>query len=473
METSNNFRARWMRELDKNTVVVIGGTGREHALVDSYAKSPNVERVICIPGNPLMEKNSQKEVTIFQSYDGKRLRTTDKKEIIEICKANGVTFADVAQDDAVAAGVADATRSIGIPTIGFGERAAILEADKAYSRDFCREYGIPIPDYEVFTSKAAGIRYLRNAPDIKRAIKAAYLAGGKGVISGENNKDTARKIGRLRGSFPQAAKKYLLEEWMLNDDGTPGEEFSAFFIFDGNNWESLGDAQDYKLEGVGDTGENTGSMGGNSPTLIYTDEVRGQAEEIAEKTFSGLKEKRLASPGILYVSGMVLVQRGRKLVKLTEHNMRFGDPEGQLIASGMENFWETMWAAGNGDLDNIHVKRDGKKRVDIAGMANGYPRDYSAVVGMEVFGVDDAMAVDGVRVFGAGIGKDASGKYRVSGTNGRIFHIVGEGEVDESFKDVRAKPLTGMSKVDIEGNNLRYRPDIAWQDIERERRLQY
>lgn len=457
------------KERDRNVVAVIGGGGREHALVEQYAKSPNVERVIAIPGNPLMERNTEKEVVIFQEHDGKRLRTTDKKEIVEICKVNGVTFVDVAQDYAVAAGVADATRSIGIPTIGFGKKAAILEADKGVSRDVCRELGIPIPDYEVFRSIKAGQDFLRTAPDIRRAVKAAYLAGGKGVSSARNNREALVKIRELRRNFPIAARKYLLEEWMMNEDGTPGEEFSAFFIFDGNNWKFLEAAQDYKREGVGDTGENTGSAGGNSPTLIYSKEIIEQTEEIADKTFTWLKEKRLGSPGILYVSPMVLRQNGKRVVKNTEHNMRLGDPEAQLIVPGMENFFEVMWAGGNGDLGNVHVKRDGKKRVDIAGMVYDYPRDYSAAIGKKIDGLEKVMAIDGMSVFGAGIGVDSKGNYVVSGTNGRVFHIVGEGEEKESFKDVRAKALSGMAEVDIEGNNLRYRPDIAWLDIEKEK----
>ena len=449
------------------TVAVIGGTGREHALVDQYAESPDVERVICIPGNPMMLKNTKKEVKIFREYNGKKLTTTSTLEIVEICKRNGVNLVDVAQDNAVAAGVADAIREIGIPAIGFGEKAGKLESDKGFSRDFSKEMGISIPEYAVFTSQRAGIEYLRTHADMRRAIKAAYLAGGKGVSSAKNNKEARAKIRDLRRNFPDAARKYLLEEWMLNEDGTAGEEFSAFFIFDGKSWKFLGAGQDYKLIGIGDQGENTGSMGGNSPTLIYTKEIANQTEEIADKTFSGLKKRGIASQGVLYVSGIILEQKGQKKVKLVEHNMRLGDPEAQLIVPGIGNFFEINLAAAQGDLSNVTIITDDKKRVSIAGAARGYPGDYSNVVGKIVDGFDEIMYRDGIRVFGAGVGMDDNGNYTVSGTNGRIFHTVGEGE---TFIDAREKVLAAMGRTGIEGNNLYYRPDISCRDIERERK---
>lgn len=450
------------------TVAVIGGTGREHALVDQYAESPDVERVICIPGNPLMLKNTKKEIEIFREYNGKGLTTTSIKEIIEICKIKKVDFVDVAQDNAVAAGVADAIREIGIPAIGFGEKAGKFESDKGFSRILSEELGIPIPEYAIFTSERAGFEYLKTHADIRRAIKAAYLAGGKGVSSARNNKEARTKIRELRRNFPDAARKYLLEEWMLNDDGTSGEEFSAFFIFDGKNWKFLGAAQDYKMSGIGDQGENTGSMGGNSPTLIYTKEIASQTEEIADKTFAGLRKKGIASQGILYVSGIILEQKGQKKVKLVEHNMRFGDPEAQLIVPGIGNFFEINMAAAKGDLSNVTIKTDDKKRVSIAGTARGYPGDYSKVVGKIVDGLGEIIYRDGIRVFGAGVGMDDNGNYIVSGTNGRIFHTVGEGE---TFIDAREKVLAAMGRTGIEGNNLPYRPDISWRDIERERKV--
>ncbi len=449
-----------------NTVAVIGGTGREHALVDQYAESPDVERLICIPGNPMMLRNTKKEIEIFREYKGKRLTPTSIHEIVEICKRNGVNLVDVAQDDAVAVGVADATREIGIPTVGFGKRDSKFEWDKAFSRDTSRKIGIPIPDYAVFRTERAGIDYLRTHSNMRRAIKAAYLAGGKGVSSAKNNEEAAIKIHELRRNFPKAARKYLLEEWMLNEDGTPGKEFSAFFIFDGKTWEFLGGAQDYKLSESGDRGENTGSMGGNSPTLIYTKEIAIQTEDIADKTFSYLRKRGKASQGILYVSGIIVEQKGRKIAKLVEHNMRLGDPEAELIVPGITNYFEINLAASHGDLSSIIVKSDGKKRVSIAGAARGYPGDYSKVVGKKVDGVVEIMGRDGIRVFGAGVGVDEYDNYIVSGTNGRIFHIVGEGE---TFIDAREKVLAAFGRVGIQGNNLHYRPDISWQDVERER----
>lgn len=453
-----------------NRVAVIGSGGREHAIADQYAKSSDVDRVVCIPGNPMMLSNAKKEVEIFPEYKGKKLTPTSVLEILEICKRNGVTLVDVAQDDAVAAGVADATREVGIPTVGPGKWPARIEWDKGFGRDFSKEEGIPIPEYVIFTSERAGNQYLRTQLDKRRAVKAAYLAGGKGVSSAKNNKEARVKISELRRNFPQAASKYLLEEWMLNEDGTPGEEFSAFFICDGANWQFLGVAQDYKLSEIGDRGDNTGSMGGNSPTYCYTEEIINQTELIADKQFSGLRRRGLNYQGIWYFSGIILVQGGKKVVKKVEDNARWGDPEAQLIAPGIENFFEINMAAARGDIRNVTPEFDSKKRVGIAGAARGYPGDYSRVIGKRVDGLDEIMERYGIRGFGAGVGVDEDGNYIVSGTNGRIFHIVGEGE---TFIDAREKVLAAMGRVTIEGNNLHYRPDISWRDIERERRVRF
>lgn len=415
-----------------------------------------------------MLKNTKKEIEIFREYNGKKLTPTSVLEIVEICKRKGVSLVDVAQDDAVAAGVADATREVGIPTVGPGKGPAQVEWDKGFSRIFSEEEGIPIPEYAVFTSERSGILYLRTQPDKRRAIKAAYLAGGKGVLSARNNKEARIKIRELRRNFPEAARKYLLEEWMLNEDGTPGEEFSAFFICDGVNWQFLGVAQDYKLIDCEDRGENTGSMGGNSPTLIYTKEIANQTEEIADKQFSGLRRRGLNYQGVWYFSGIVLEQGGKKVVKKVEDNARLGDPEAQLIVPGIRNFFEINRAAAQGDIRSITVKTDRKKRVGIAGAARGYPGDYTAVIGKIVEGLNEIMKRDGIRVFGAGIGMDADGNYTVSGTNGRIFHIVGEGK---TFIKPREKVLGAFGRASIQGNNLHYRHDIAWRDIERERRV--
>lgn len=447
-----------------NTVAVIGGGGREHALVNQYTASPDVDRVICIPGNPMMLYSTKKEVKIFREYNGKRLTPTSVGEIVEICQKEEVNLVDVSQDNAIEAGVADATRSTGILTVGPSKGAGRIEWDKGFGRNLSREEKIPIPEYVIFGSERSGILYLKTQPDKRRAVKAAFLAEGKGVASARNNREARAKIRELRRRFPEAASKYLLEEWMLNDDGTPGEEFSAFFISDGTNWQFLGVAQDYKLSESGDRGENTGSMGGNSPTYCYTEPISNQTELIADKVFSGLRKRGIPYQGVLYISGIILDIGGKKVVKIVEYNSRWGDPEAQLIVPGIQNFFEVNMGAAQGDVGNITVKTDGKKRVAVAGVSRGYPGNYDAVKGKRIDGLDEIMERDGIFVFGAGVDIDKDGYYIVAG--GRIFHIVGEAE---NFIDAREIVLAAMSRVSVEGNNLHFRPDIGWRDIERER----
>lgn len=451
------------------TVAVVDRTGRGHAVVKRYAEDPNVERVIAIPGNVLMPVNASKEVRIFPTYNGKNLTTTSVNEIREICKKEEADLVDVTQDDAIEAGVSDVIREAGILTVSPGKGAGQIEWDKGFGRDLTREEGIPIPQYSTWKSTRQGILYLNTQPNRRWAVKGAYLSGGKAVYSARNNKEAIAKIKELRRSFPNASREFILEEWMVNEDDTPGQEFSAFFITDGtDSWQFLGVAQDYKLSECEDRGENTGSMGGNSPTLIYTKEIQNQTEEIADKTFSGLRERGIPYQGVLYVSGIIVNQGGKMNVKVIEFNSRWGDPEGQLIVEGIENFFEVNMAAATGTLRNVNVKTDGKKRVAIAGVAKGYPGNYDQAMGKEVKGLIEIMKREEINVYGAGIGLDADGNYIVNGANGRIFHVVTKGK---SFLDAREEGVAAMSRVTIDGNNLHHRHDIAWQDIERERGL--
>lgn len=404
-----------------------------------------------------MKINTDKPVQIYP-----KLKTTSTPEILEICNREKVSLVDVAQDNAVEAGVADATRSLGIPTVGPGRKAGQVEWDKEFARDFNSEEGIPIPAYAAFSSAREGNKYLDTHPDISWAVKAVFLAEGKGVKKAKDNKEAKRKIRELRRQFPNSASIYLLEEWMQNDDGSPGEEFSAFFLSDGINRQFLGVAGDYKRAENFDMGENTGSMGSNAPTLVYSDTIKEQTEIIANKTISGLYRRGIPYKGVLYESCIKLIQNGKEVVKEIEKNSRWGDPEAEVIVPGYTtDFYELNMEAATGDVRRITIQTDGKARVAVTGASKGYPGNYEAVRGKEIIGIKEARKVEGVKFYSAAI-KEENGKHYANG--GRLFYMVGEGE---NVVEAQKKAYEAMSFISVEGNNLHFRTDIGWRDVQR------
>lgn len=434
---------------ERGTVLVVDGGGRGAALVHEYAQSPHVERIIAVPGNDLMQDNTEKPVQIFP-----KLKTTDVNEIVNLCKKENVDLVDVAQDNAVAVGLVDALMKKGIPTVGPTKKAGQIEWDKAWARRFGEHHGLPQPSFKICLSQQEGINFLKIHPDQKWFVKARGLAEGKGAFGARTNKEAMEKISELLKRFPEASSTFLLEEWM------EGEEFSSFIISDGKNYKIVGDAEDYKREKDNDNGENTGSMGSSSNPLLLTPKLMTQVESIFDKTITALNQEERPYKGVLYLGGMVVDGR----VKIVEFNARWGDPEAQVILPGIKNDWfEVGMAIVNGDISNIKIEKDGKVRVVVTGAALGYPRreDYSRVLGKEIFGLKEVKKVKGVKVYGAGV-KRIDGRDYAAG--GRLFYIVGEGK---DVIEARERAYEAMKLVSVDGNNLHYRTDIGWRDRER------
>ncbi len=434
------------------TIAVIDAGGRGAALVASYAKSPQVSRVLAIPGNDYMQENTSKPVKIFP-----HLKTTSVKEIIEICKKENVYFVDVAQDNAVAAGLVDELEKNGFKTVGPTKSAGELEWSKAYSREFMKKYAIAQPEYAIFHSVLEGEKYLDSQKDQPWFVKASGLAEGKGALPAKNNKEAKEKILELQ-KFGEAGKTYLLEKWLRSSDGSNAEEFSAFAISDGNSWQLLGFAQDHKRVNNNDEGENTGGMGVSTPPLVITEDIRKQTIDIFEKTFQGLQKEKRKYKGILYLGGILVEGK----VYIIEYNARWGDPECEVILPGILNdFFEVSMAVINATIDKIKITTDKKARVAVAGAAKGYPVDYSKVKGKEIVGLDKAKLLPGITIFGAGIKKQDT-NYFVNG--GRIFYVVGEGR---NVLEAREKAYNALKLISIEGENLHFRTDIGWRDVQR------
>lgn len=428
------------------TVVVIDGGGRGAVLVDAYAKSRGVGKIIAIPGNDLMQINTTKKVETYQN-----LKTTSVAEILEICKREKVDLVDVAQDNAVEAGLVDELQKSVITVVGPTKAAGQIEWDKAWARNFMEKYKIPHPNFYVFSSKKEGIDFAKKHPG-SWFVKAAGLAEGKGAIGVSNVKEAISAIAEM-AKFGKSGEIYLLEQWLI------GEEFSAFALCDGKDFKIVGYAQDHKKVFDGDLGPNTGGMGCVSNPLVVDSSIKYQVLSIMEKTIKGLTKEGRLYKGVLYLGGIVV---GGK-VFVIEFNARWGDPEAQVIIPSIKNdFVEIANAMIFGKLKNLKLDIDKKVRVVVAGTSKGYPADHSKIKGRKISGIEKTQKLR-IKIYGAGIKKKEK-NWVVNG--GRIFYVMSEGK---NVLEAREKVYKAMVKINIEGNNLHYRTDIGWRDVERMR----
>ena len=430
---------------DENlTVLIVDGGGRGSALVDKYASSKKVSKILAVPGNDLMQINTNKKVKTFS-----HLKTTSVEEILEICKKEKVDLVDVAQDNAVSVGLVDELMKNGILVFGPTKEAGQIEWDKAWAREFMKKYQIPSPKYHVFNSEKEGIDFIKKHEGAY-FVKASGLAEGKGAIPAQNQKEAIDAINQM-SKFGEAGKTYLLEQWLQ------GEEFSAFALSDGENFQIVGYAKDHKRVFDGDKGPNTGGMGCVSNPLIINSNIKYQISNIFQKAINGLKKESREYRGVLYLGGMVVDDE----VFVIEFNARWGDPEAQVLVPAIKNdFIDIAEAIIFSKLNKIKINVDKKVRVVVAACSKGYPTDYTKVKGKKVLGIEKAIK-KGVKIYGAGI-KKINNHFVVNG--GRVLYLVGEGK---NVVDARKKAYEAMKLISIEGNNLHFRTDIGWKDVER------
>lgn len=434
-----------------NTVLIIDGGGRGAVLVHKYSQSPYVSKILAIPGNDLMQLNSKKPVKTYQ-----HLKTTSIKEIVEICKKEKVSLVDVAQDNAVAVGLVNELQKNGIRTVGPTKEAGKIEWDKAWAREFMKKYQIPHPAYKICHSEKEGIDFIKKQKDSKWFIKASGLAEGKGALPASDNKEAVEQIKKMV-SFNEAGKTYLIEEWV------EGEEFSLFALCDGNSYQIVGSAQDHKRMFNFDEGENTGGIGCSTPPLILTNKLLQEIDKnIIKKTIHGLLKEERPYIGVLYLGG-ILVKNKPYVI---EFNARWGDPEAQVMIPSIKNdFYLLGIAMSEEKLNKFKVKRDKLSRVAVTmslrkntpSLTNGNIR--------KLYGLTDVLKIKGVTLYGTRIKKVNRSYYA---GRGRLLHLVGVGK---NVIEARRKAYEAASLLFIEGNNLHYRTDIGWRDVERLRQL--
>lgn len=431
-----------MKNKKGKTVLVIDSSGRGAALVHKYSQSLHVSKIIAIPGNEMMQINSKVPVKIFS-----KLKTTSVSEIVEIAKKEKVYLADVAQDNAVEAGVADALLAEGFQVIGPTKNAGRLEWDKAWSRDFMKKNKLPIPSYQIFSSEKEAVLFVKKFPKKKWFIKASGLAEGKGAIPAANLKEALFAISEMK-KFKESGKTFVIEEWL------DGEEFSLFALSDGSKFLVAGCAQDHKRLLDGDKGPNTGGMGCSTPPLVVTKDIYAQGKKIIEKTLLGLQKEKTPYKGVLYLGAIVV--KGK--VYIIEFNARWGSPEAEVLIPGIQDdLFELGVEIANGKLKRTVLKTDGKSRVVVTGSLRPGVEPQKR----ELFGLEALLKNKEVIFYGTRVTKEKN-KFFVS--SGRLFHLVADGK---NVLEARKKAYDFMSTLFIEGNNLHFRTDIGWRDVER------
>ncbi len=431
-------------------VLIIGAGAREHAISQAYEKSPQIKKIIVAPGNDFITYKREKEVVIDKNCSLK-----DPQSILNIAESYSPDLIDVAQDDALAAGTVDSLRKNRFLVFGPTKQAARIEWDKKWSREFMTRHKIPAPVYSSFVSEKLAKDYVKGLyckePEKFLYIKASGLCAGKGALEARNLDEAIRNIEKMK-TFGEAGSEFLIEH------GLEGEEFSCYAISDGETYHILKSAQDNKRVYNFDGGDQTGGMGAISPAMVTEPLSKEIEEQLIAKAFNGMKSEDILYKGILYLGGIVVNGKPMNI----EYNARWGDPECQVVLPSIENdYVGIIMLALERRLWEIKLGQDDKTRFCVVGASKGYPNDYSNAKGKQIYGLEEAMKVEGVTVLGAAIAVQ-DGKFYADG--GRLFSIVTEGP---DIVEAKQRAYSAIAHINIEGNNLHYRTDIGHRDVER------
>ena len=340
-------------------ILVVGGGGREHAIIRSLKKNPQVETIFALPGNGGIARDA---VCVG-------IRATEIDQIVAFALEMDVDYAVVAPDDPLVLGCVDALNERGIPCFGPDKAAAIIEGSKAFSKDLMKRYGIPTARYEIFTDLGKALAYLDTAP-IPTVIKADGLALGKGVIIAQTREEAkaAATDMMLNAKFGASGSTVVIEEFLT------GPEVSVLAFTDGKCVKPMVSSMDHKRAGDHDTGLNTGGMGTIAPNPYYTEEVAARCmEEIFLPTINAMNAEGRTFRGCLYF-GLMLTPDGPKVI---EYNCRFGDPETQVVLPLLESDLLTiMRACTDGTLAETEVKFAEKHACCVITASLGYPESY-------------------------------------------------------------------------------------------------
>lgn len=353
-------------------IMVVGGGGREHAIIKKLKENKDITEIFALPGNGGMATDA----TLVD------IGAKDIQRQVEFAKANGIDYAVVAPDDPLVLGAVDALTDAGIPCFGPNKAAAIIEGSKVFSKNLMKKYNIPTAEYEVFNDLEKALEYLETAP-IPTVIKADGLALGKGVIIAETREDAKNAVRSMMEDkiFGESGNNVVIEEFLT------GPEVSVLSFTDGNVVVPMVSSMDHKRALDGDKGLNTGGMGTVAPNPYYTEDIAKECmEKIFIPTINAMKNENRTFKGCLYF-GLMLTPKGPKVI---EYNCRFGDPETQVVLPLLESdLLEIMMATTNGTLAETPVKFSNGAAACVVMASSGYPSKYES--GFELK-IDDSVA---------------------------------------------------------------------------------
>ncbi|MFP3542604.1 phosphoribosylamine--glycine ligase [Rhizobium sp. SIMBA_035] len=419
-------------------VLLIGSGGREHALAWKLAQSPLLTELHAAPGNPGIAEHAVLAP----------INTEDQDAVIAFCRDKAIDFVVVGPEAPLVAGLADRLRAAGFKVFGPSAAAAQLEGSKGFTKDICARYDIPTGAYQRFNNAPKAKAYIREqgAPIV---VKADGLAAGKGVTVAMTVDEALAAVDDcFEGAFGAAGAEVVVEAYL------DGEEASFFCLSDGKHALALATAQDHKRVGEGDTGINTGGMGAYSPAPVMTEEmVERTMKEIIEPTMRGMAESGYPFQGVFF-AGLMITAKGPELI---EYNVRFGDPECQVLMMRLKSdLLPLLLACAEGTLDQASAEWSDDPALTVVMASKGYPGSYDK--NTPIASIPEAG--EGAKVFHAGTAlKDGE----LVATGGRVLNVTATGT---SVSDAKRHAYALLDQV--EWNNGFCRRDIGWRAVERE-----
>ena len=420
-------------------VLVVGGGGREHALVRKIKESKKVDEIFCTPGNGGI------------SYDAKcfDVAATDIEGVVNLAKEIKADLVVVAPDDPLVAGMVDALNEAGFKTFGPRANAAIIEGSKVFSKELMQKYNIPTAEYKVFDNAEEAIEYIKERNEFPTVIKADGLALGKGVIIPENLDDAIAGVKEIMEDkiFGASGNNIVVEEFLT------GPEVSVLAFTDGKCVKPMVSSMDHKRALDGDKGLNTGGMGTVSPNPYYTQEVAKECmDKIFMPTINAMNNEGRTFKGCLYF-GLMITPKGPKVI---EYNCRFGDPETQVVLPRLKtDIVDIFEAIDNETLSDLDVEWSDDACACVIMASGGYPKSYPK--GIEITGLSNGQ-LDGVTVYHAGT-KLQDNKLATSG--GRVLGVTALGD---TLENALKKSYDAVEKIHFEGAH--YRRDIGKRALE-------
>ena len=421
-------------------ILVVGSGGREHALCWAIAKSPRCTKLFCAPGN----------AGIAEVAECVAIAATKIDQLVDFARSANIDLVVVGPEEPLVMGLVDALEAAGIRTFGPNAKAAALEGSKAFMKDLFAKYKIPTAEYRRFTEFAAAEAYVREkgAPIV---VKASGLAAGKGVVVARSVAEALKALRNIMQdrAFGAAGDEVVIEECL------EGEEASFFALVDGERAVALASAQDHKAAFDGDRGPNTGGMGAYCPAPVITDELtREVMETIVRPTVAGMAAEGRPYKGVLF-AGLMITATGPKVL---EYNVRFGDPECQVLMARLKtDIVDALEATVDGRLDQLDLAWNGGASLVVVMATNGYPGHYDK--GSEIRGLDTAAREPSVTVFHAGTRKDGT---RTLSDGGRVLGVTAVGA---SVAEAQERAYAAVDKIEWPGGFCRR--DIGWRAVNR------